>query len=159
MKCMKKWYKKVLCLLILCFTFINVSAQKSPVTYKISPINAVKIGQTFTMDVNFTTYGDWYIYAPVGVNEDQGMIETVVSFDFPKGITMVGKTEIPKSKPKGSYEIYSGKNIIMSQKFRVLKGIQKGTYTINVNIRYQTCNKAICLPPQTEKNKIIIHII
>lgn len=136
---------------ILLLSSVELNAQ-TPVTYKISEVKEAKSGDTFSITVNFTTKGDWYIYAPTGANEAQGMIETKINFEAPEGIELVGELELPAPKPRGSYQVYDGTDIIMTQKFKVVKNAGKGEKELKVTVLFQTCNKEMCLPPQTTEH-------
>ena len=132
-------------LFLMVSTFTVVGQDFVPVTYKVNTPKKAKKNKEFKINVDFQTHRDWYIYAPTGSNEPQGMIETKVTFEVPDGVDLVGDLSIPAPKPKGMYQIYDGKKIQFSQK---LKATQKGKKEIKVIVLYQTCNPQMCLPPK-----------
>ena len=147
---------KVIYLFVAVFlTNSMLSAQEAPVTYEVEAPEKASKKKGFQIDVNFQTKGDWYIYAPTGLNEKAGMIETKVNFELPEGVSTDGDLILPAPQPYGMYQVYKGKDIQISQKFKAAK---KGTYEITCTVTYQTCNKSICLPPDTKSYKRTIKI-
>ena len=145
-------------LLISVAWFQTVKAQDfKPVTYEVIFPEKVSKSDSFSIVVTFQTYGEWYIYAPTGLNEKHGMIETKLQFDLPEGITL-GAPDLPMPKPYGMYQIYQGGDIKISQHFNINSDVKPGVYEISCSVTYQTCNKSICLPPDTQTYKKIIHI-
>lgn len=141
-----KLVRHSICTLILMISTITMVAQEFvPVTYQVNTPKKAKQNKEFQISVDFQTHADWYIYAPTGSNESQGMIETKITFELPEGVSLVGELNIPAPKPKGMYQIYDGKKIRFSQQF---KASQKGEKQIKVIVLYQTCNKDMCLPPK-----------
>lgn len=135
----------------LSFTTLKLSAQSmQPVSYVVNAPEKTKASEGFSIDVNFTTSGDWYIYAPTGTNETQGMIETKINFTLPEGISLDGDLSLPAPQPYGSYLVYKGDNIPFAQKFKIDKTTKSGDYDIVCEVTFQTCNKSICLPPDTK---------
>lgn len=122
-----------------------------PVQYTMLTPAAAAAGGTVDLTVNFDVRKGWYIYAPTGRNEPNGMVETRVSFDLPEGFEFAGDMVLPPHHPKGMFEIYDGQGIKMTQPIKVDSGVAAGEYTISAQLRYQTCNKEMCLPPATEK--------
>ena len=136
---------------IFCVTTIATAQNTNkPVDFSIEAPEKVKRDSTFEINTIFSTKGDWYIYAPTGVNESQGMIETKITFNLPNGIEKVDNLSMPAPRPKGMYQVYAGDYIPMSQQFKVSKELKSGVYDIECHILYQTCNNDICLPPYRE---------
>ena len=128
------------------------------VAYVIEKPGKVERGKKFQISVLFTTQPTWYIYAPTGNNTAQGMIESGVKFILPKGITRAGKMKIPKAIFKHGNEIYEGAGIRMTQEFVADASLKAGTYTIEAEVTWQTCNSEICLPPVKESSMATINI-
>ena len=122
-----------------------------PVQFAMVPTTATSAGSTVELIVNVDVRKGWYIYAPTGRNEPNGMVETAISYDLPEGFEMAGDMILPPHHPKGMFEIYDGKDIKLTQPVKVSSSVKAGEYTINGQLRYQSCNKEICLPPRTEK--------
>lgn len=122
-----------------------------PVKYSTVQPAAATAGGTVNLTVSLDVRKGWYIYAPTGRNEPNGMVETRITYDLPEGFEMAGDMILPPHRPKGMFEIYDGKGIKMTQPVKVASDVKAGEYTINGQLRYQTCNKDMCLPPRTEK--------
>ena len=154
---MKKSIIIISCLLVF-LTTQNINAQDFvPVTYKVEAPEQVNKKESFKITANFDTNGEWYIYAPTGQNEKHGMIETKLNFNLPTGITL-GEKDLPVPKPYGMYQIYQGDEIKLSQNFIIDQNIKSGEYLIECIVTYQTCNKSVCLPPNTKSYKKTILI-
>jgi thiol:disulfide interchange protein len=139
------------------FIFASVSSfgqDQEIVTYELTKPAEVKTGEPFEINTKFVVADGWYIYAPTGVNEAQGMIETRVIFNLPQGITRAGKPKLPESQFKNGHEIYEGNSILMSQ---ALKASKTGAFNVKARVTYQTCNDKICLPPRTDD--LVISVI
>lgn len=120
-----------------------------PVTYEVTFPEEVSKSESFSIIATFQTNGEWYIYAPTGLNEKQGMIETKLSFELPEGISLEN-SDLPIPKPYGMYQIYQGSDIKIGQNFSLDSDIKSGKYEISYTVSYQTCNKSVCLPPNTK---------
>jgi thiol:disulfide interchange protein len=140
------------------FARSNSLGQKSPVSYEVKLPAKVKAGKAFDIQVVFETQSPWYIYAPTGVNEANGMIETSIDFKIPEGIKKQGEVEFPAPHPKGTYQVLDGKEIVFKQNFVADKSMKGKKVELVATITYQTCNKDMCLPPQTEEKKIELQI-
>lgn len=143
-------------LFILVLLFLTGYSQEYPVSFQLPDSVVATEGNTFSIPVSFKTNAPWYIYAPTGNNAAQGMIETNIIYQLPKGITRTGKMQLPKTKLKGGFEVYEGRDITFSQAFTVNKDLAPGEYKIHAKITYQTCNEKICLPPVSEERDIIV---
>lgn len=124
--------------------------RSSPVQFSVMDTGSARDGGTVELTVDIDVRQGWYIYAPTGRNQSNGMVETVVTFELPEGFELAGDIILPPYHPKGMYEIYDGEDIRMTQSIKV-NGAAPGEYTINGEVRYQTCNKEMCLPPATVK--------
>ncbi len=133
-------------------------SERPPVSYTLQVPDTVMAGEQFLVSIVFDIAESWYIYAPTGNNTAQGMVETKISFELPEGITTVRKIKWPKPYPKGSYEVYKGKGIKISQPLVTSTKLKPGLYEIKAKIRYQKCNEDMCLSPIKEKFNIKVHI-
>ncbi len=133
-------------------------SERPPVSYTVQVPDTVMAGEQFLVSIVFDIAESWYIYAPTGNNTAQGMVETKINFELPEGITTVRKIKWPKPYSKGSYEVYEGKDITISQAFVTKPRLKSGSYGIKAKVRYQTCNENMCLPPIKEKFTIKVHI-
>lgn len=144
-------------LTLIVFTDTTARAQlRNPqlVTYTVQKPDEVEKGKLFNINILLSVEPDWYIYAPTGTNAAQGMIETKIVFTLPKGISRVGKMEVPEPLYKEGFEVLQG-NIVMHQAFKAAK---PGAYTITGKITYQSCSTDVCLLPVTEKFTTTLHI-
>lgn len=129
-----------------------------PISYTVRAPDTVQRGKRFEVSVRFDIQEPWYIYAPTGKNAAQGMIESKVRFRLPEGITEAEALQLPRSRSKGSYEVYEGMGVTMSQALLASEGAQPGPHEIKVGIRYQVCKSEICLPPVIAEVGAAIHI-
>ncbi|RZM21301.1 MAG: hypothetical protein EOO88_33705 [Pedobacter sp.] len=148
--------KNIIILLLSIVSLHAYSQSEYPITYKISHAVQATAGASFTLSASFNVEAPWYIYAPTGNNAAQGMIETNVIYQLPKGITRKGKMQLPKSHFKGGFEVYGGNDIVMSQEFEVGKNVLPGKYKIQAKIPYQSCNEQSCLPPMMDEVEIAV---
>ena len=140
------------------FARTNSLGQKSPVSYEIKLPKKIKAGKIFEIQVVFATQNPWYIYAPTGVNEANGMIETKIDFKVPDGVKKQGQIEFPAPHPKGTYQVLEGNEIVFKQNFIADKGLKGKKAEVIATVTYQTCNKDMCLPPHTDEKKIEIDL-
>lgn len=134
-------------------TALRCLAQE-PVRFMVLPPEAIRPGDSFEVMAKFSTAPGWYIYAPTGRNQGNGMVETSLKFVVPEGVELNGSAETPIPKIKGMYEIYEGNKILIKQKFNTMAHLQSGVYEITASVTYQTCNHEMCLPPYTENLKL-----
>lgn len=132
--------------------------QEEPASFKIVQPAPVKAGKEIIASVVFDMQDGWYIYAPTGNNTSQGMLETTLTLQLPKGFRLAGKLRMPQPYFKGPFEVFEGKNIKISQPLTTEAGLKPGTYEISGSILYQTCNSNVCLAPRTEDVKIVVQI-
>jgi DsbC/DsbD-like thiol-disulfide interchange protein len=128
------------------------------VHYTIQQPAEVKRGSTFEISVLFTVKPNWYIYAPTGINEAQGMIETNVVFSLPRGIVREGKMKLPDPHYKNGHQVYEGDSIMISQVLKIVPGLKPGPYEIEGKVTWQTCNSDMCLPPVTDAIRVCIQV-
>lgn len=156
---------KKLVILIFIFCSLTLGAKdksdsqtKGPVSFNIEKPEFIKPGDRFEVKIVFSTLSGWYIYAPTGKNKKEGMTETSVLFECPEGASMVDNLIFPPPMPKGMYEVLEGKNITFKQKFKADSLLKGEKIELKASVTFQTCNSDMCLPPQTNKVKLIIHI-
>jgi hypothetical protein len=147
-------------ILICAFMFIGSSprAQENTpeelVSYSFKAPDAVAIGEVFEIKAIFNIQPGWYVYAPLAFNANQGKIVTKVTFRLPDGVEFVGSMVLPE---RGG-ATYTGKEVTMTQKLKIMKDFPDGQVVIPANVVYQTCNDHICYPPVREKINIEITI-
>ncbi len=129
----------------------------NPVKYRYKISDSIRLGKQFEISVIFKIKEGWYIYAPTDINSAQGKVGTKVTFKLPAGIKTVGKIKLPDNNNE-LIGIYTGDNIIMSQKFEIANTMKTGEYSIIANLTYQSCNDNICFPPVVKEIIIPVRI-
>lgn len=159
MNVLKRTIKIVLLIAFLTTVFSYPSIARedddNPVKYSYKFSDSIQSGKQFEIKVIIDIKEGWYIYAPTDINSAQGKVGTKVTFRLPAGIKTIGKIKLPGDNNE-MLGIYSGNNVIMSQKFEITKTMKTGEYSIIANLTYQSCNDNICLPPV--QKEIIIPI-
>lgn len=136
---------------------IKVQAQtiNSLASYTVENPREAKVSEAFSLSVVLKVEPGWYIYAPTGVNAEQGMIETDLVFTLPDGINRAGKLKLPETHFKSGYEVLEGKHIALTQP---LRATHPGQYQIKARLTYQMCSISRCLPPVTEDLVAVVSI-
>lgn len=156
MKQKKGIYCVVIAYVIFLFAFGAQAQGHKPdelVTYSFKTPNTVTKGEIFEINTIFNIQQGWYVYAPLSFNTNQGKIVTKVTFRLPDGVEFVGSMALPEGQTT-----YTGNDVTMTQKFKIIKTFPDGKVVIPVNVVYQTCNEFICYPPVKEKKLITIQI-
>jgi len=122
--------------------------QDLPVQLELLVPEKVQQGGKVEISMAIDIQDGWYIYAPTGRNAEQGMRETEVSFEFADSLQTVGEIKMPPHQYKGSYEIYRGPQLTVSQEIAT-EDCKPGDYEITGEVTYQTCKDDLCLPPKT----------
>lgn len=130
--------------------------QAEPVSYFTDAIAPVRRGESFTASVHFVIRTPWYLYAPTGINADQGVIESSVTWLLPADIVRDGRPRLPATHFKNGFEVMSGSDEVITQKFRTLQSARVGTYQIKGRIVWQSCSDQLCLPPVADE--IVLNI-
>lgn len=147
----------ILQILLLWFGLMQ-PVQEEPARFKMEQPGPVKAGKEFLVTAVFDMEADWYIYAPTANNTSQGMIATKLSLQLPQGFRISGKPKMPAHQLKGSYEVYQGRNVRISQPVTTAADLRPGTYEIGTEIRFQTCNGDMCLAPRNERVKVTVQV-
>ena len=129
-------------------TSMEEPSSKQPVKLDLVVPEQVEQGSSAEISLKIDIKDGWYIYAPTGKNAEQGMKETKVSFTLPDDLQQLGKMKMPMHQFKGSYDVFRGSDIAVIQKVGT-DDSTPGSYTIESEVTYQTCNDDICLPPKT----------
>ncbi len=143
---------------------IKYGGESTPVLFDVRAPEMLRTGQVGNIEVTLSYDDGWYSYADSKANISMGLIPTKIEFQFPDGFEKIEKFVIPETKVKGGYEVYSGKNLVFNQSFRINSnkfnnGIPSGEYTIFAIITYQTCNENGCLPPIKETIEMKIKFV
>lgn len=147
-------------IMIYAFLFIGSGPQAQEhkpdelVSYSFAVPDTVTIGDVFEIKAIFDIQSGWYVYAPLTFNVNQGKIVTKVTFRLPDGVEFVGSMALPE----GGGTTYTGKDVTMTQRLKVVKASPDGQVVIPANVIYQTCSDYLCYPPVREKMDIEITI-
>ncbi len=136
----------------------NDASASSPVSIRVTSPVVLRRGSAAEIGVQLDMQDGWYVYAPTVRNEGQGMKETQVHVEFPDGLRSAGAMQEPAYGFKGSYDIYSGKEVTWRQPFEASMDLPPGEYTALSKVTYQTCNDDICLLPRTERIPVVVHL-
>ena len=134
------------------------TAASEPLTFSVDELPGVRAGETIDVLVNINVDEGWFIYAPTGVNERQGMKETIISLELPEGFETKNNIQTPEPQAKGSFQILRGEKIEMLQQVKVGEQVEPGQYTVSGKIQYQVCNKDMCQPPRTEEFTVTLNV-
>lgn len=130
-------------------------SSNQPVQLSLVVPEQVEQGSSAKISLTIDIEDGWYIYAPTGKNAEQGMKETKVSFTVPEKLQRIGAAKLPMHQFKGSYDIYRGSDIAVTQSIGT-EDSSPGEYTIESEVTYQTCNDDLCLPPKTVQLKAVL---
>lgn len=129
-----------------------------PASFTVKAPERVKMGKEFAVEVDFQLRDGWYLYSENKANVAAGFIPTVVSIEFNDGVKKIGEIQLPKESPKGGMVVYKGDKVCFTQKFIIEKPTReqyqdknfKSVEEVNVKVKvkFQTCNKEMCLPPE-----------
>ena len=124
----------------------NLRAQDGPTSYRLVIPESLEPGQEAMLQIVFDIEAPWYIYAPTGVNEPMGMVETKISFVATDEV-QTAKLQYPPHTEKGPFHVYEGKGITFTQPVRIRPRTAVGEYKVRGSALYQVCKPDLCLPP------------
>ncbi|TNE65393.1 MAG: hypothetical protein EP335_05610 [Alphaproteobacteria bacterium] len=120
------------------------------------PLQA-RAGETGQAQVSLSLDAPWYIYAPTGINESQGVIETRLVMR-PTGEIQFAPAAFPPAEGYGAYDVLRGKDNLVTQAFRVRPRTPAGDYKVQGYVEYQTCDGTVCLPPDRVAVSFFVHV-
>lgn len=119
---------------------------RGPVSYTINIPKTINAGEAFTIDVNLTLENSWYLYADTKSNRtNEYHVTEVIVKSSSKNTRIVGELIKPEIIVKNGAEVYLGQHLQFSQAFQCSWNVSNTT--IDVTIKYQTCNDGLCQPP------------
>lgn len=129
-------------------------------TFDLEEENAIaaRAGEVGEVSFTLSLEAPWYIYAPTGINEDQGLIETRLVMRPNKDIQFANAA-FPPAESFGTYDVLRGSGNVVKQSFRVRPRTPPGDYPIKGFIEYQTCDGTICLPPNRASVKFTVRVV
>lgn len=147
----------ILVFLFLCS--VSIYAQ-NPVSWSLnSAKKTAKAGEKFNVQVAGSIQGGWYVYSITqgGGGPTPTRITVAEPFTLAGGI----KGPAPKRQMDATFGIevekyFGGANFTVP--VSVPANASPGAQTLNVSVRFQTCNDEVCLPPRTVKLSAPIEI-
>lgn len=113
-----------------------------------APEGPLRPGEESKAHLTLSVEAPWYIYAPTGVNEPQGMTETAVEMR-PSEQAQFKPAVFPDAEARGNFETFSGHKITIEQPFRIRAGTPSGGAVVRGDVVYQACKEDLCLPPKS----------
>lgn len=142
------------------------SKVSGPVSYQIKAPKRYKFNNEFEIEVRFRIKKGWYLYTENPINKPSGFKPTSVKIEFDERMVNA-KTDLikPVEKMKGGAAIYNGDEVVFRQTFIINSPDRKKFMEIGegynlvkgkIDIKFQTCNKDLCLKPQKIEEEIEI---
>ena len=123
-------------------------AEPPPVSLAVEgPGSALARGDEGTLRLVLSIDAPWYIYAPTGLNADQGMVEASVEMRRSDQVQFRDAT-FPEAIPFGEFDVLMDERVEIIQPFRVRTGAAPGETVIQGRFEYQACKAEFCLPPE-----------
>lgn len=145
---------------VLLFLSAFSAVAQNPVSWSLnSSKKSAKAGEKFNVQVSGSIQGGWYVYSIT--QGAGGPIPTRITVAEP--FTLAGgiKGPAPKRQMDANFGIETEK-YVGSANFTVPVSVPAtaapGAQTLNVSVRFQTCNDEVCLPPKTVKLSAPIEI-
>jgi DsbC/DsbD-like thiol-disulfide interchange protein len=128
---------------------------EDPVSWSIKSRQAiVKAGGKFTIQLTAQIEKSWHLYSLE--QEEGGPIPTRIKLPPDPRFEMAGEIESPAPQVKFdknfnlNTEFYEGE-VTFTLPVKVATGASPGQQKLVVQVRYQSCNDSICLPPKLVK--------
>lgn len=146
--------------LLLLFLFgVSIYGQ-NPVSWSLSsPKKTAKAGEKFNVQLSGAIQGGWYIYSIT--QGAGGPYPTRVTVAAPFVLAGGVKGPAPKRQMDANFGIETEKYVggaNLTVPVSVPAGTAAGAQTLEVSVRFQTCNDEVCLPPKTVKVSAPIEI-
>ena len=153
-------------LMVICFLFVLAPAAtpaqdeqqmppEDPVSWSIkSGQPTVKAGGKFTVQITARIEKGWHLYSLE--QEAGGPIPTRIILPKETRFEIAGEIESPTPQVKFdknfeiNTEFYEGE-VTFTLPVRVVSSTPAGQQKLTVQVRYQSCNDSICLPPKLVK--------
>ena len=134
------------------------AAAQSFYTYRVeAPETPVRPGEEAAFEVVLSVAEPWYIYAPIGENAAQGMIETKLKMGKSEAVQFKAAI-FPDAEPYKSFDVLRGDEITITQPLRLRPSAEPGEYQLHGTLDIQLCKADLCLPPDrvSFKTEIIV---
>src|SRR5687768_17317016 len=140
---------------------VTALAAQTPVVWSIERENPqpLKAGSSFTMLVKAEIEFGWHLYA---VNQPPGgPIATEVNLVAAPPFTSGGplETEKPIEGFDPNFNLvteYYDDHTVFRVPVKVAPTAKDGRYTVVINVRYQSCNDTLCIPPRSQALKTLL---
>lgn len=136
----------------------SVYAQNFTFSQDGEDVVVARAGEVSEVSFTLSLESPWYIYAPTGINEDQGLIETRLVMRPNKDIQFADAV-FPPAESFGTYDVLRGSGNVVTQPFRVRPRTPAGDYSVKGFVEYQTCDGTICLPPNRASVKFTVRVV
>ena len=138
-----------------------VAAAQTPVVWSLERENAqpLKAGSSFTMLVKAEIEFGWHLYA---INQPPGgPIATEVTLAAASPFTSGGplETEKPIEGFDPNFNLvteYYDDQTVFRVPVKIAPNAKDGRYTLVINVRYQSCNDTLCIPPRSQALKTVL---
>lgn len=122
-----------------------------------APEEPLSPGEEGEIEIVLNVAEPWYIYAPTGLNEAQGMSETTIEMRH-SDAAQFRPAVFPKAVSYGVSEVFLGDGITLKQPLRIRSSAAAGEATIRGDVFYQLCKPDMCLPPDSASIKVRLEI-
>src|ERR1700730_2537958 len=150
----------VACLLL----FASAARAQNPVTWslKANAPGSLKAGDRFTARVTAQIQGGWHLYSIT--QGAGGPVPTRITMPEGQAFKLAGTPSGPRPlvAMDPNFEINTETHegsATFSIPIVVIADAPPGEQSLNVNVRYQTCNDKNCLPPRTVKLSVPITLV
>ncbi len=136
-------------------------ATQTPVVWSLERTNdqPLKAGSSFTMLVKAEIEFGWHLYAvsqPAG-----GPIATEIRLleaaPFASGGKLVAEKPAEGFDPNFNLVTqYYEDHTVFRVPVKIASNVKDGRYTLTINVRYQSCNDTLCIPPRSQALKMVI---
>jgi len=132
-------------------------AVAQPVSVEVTAPRQVQPGAPFDLEVRLSLQRGWYVYAPTGVNAEQGLIETAVRMRDHQ-YAQFAPSRFPDPIALGAYDILAGQDVRIHQPVRLHPRTPSGESLIRGVVAYQTCDGDTCLPPVEHPIRVRVQV-
>ena len=150
---------------IACLLLFPIAAQaQNPVTWSLqtNAPGSLKPADKFTAKVTAQIQGGWHLYSLT--QGAGGPVPTRITVPEGQPFKLSGSAKGPRPRVamdpnfEINTETYEGA-VTFSVPITVAADVTAGPQTLNVNVRFQTCNDKNCLPPRSVKLSVPITLV
>ena len=122
-----------------------------------APKEPLAPGEEAEIEIVLSVPAPWYIYAPTGVNEAQGMVETAVEMRN-NDTAQYRPAVFPDPVPYGAHDVFLGDGITLRQPLRIRFSAEPGEAILRGDVFYQLCKPDLCLPPSSSNIRVRVNV-